>query len=311
MVGKLVTIDTVRISTVTDGTLAVGEDDYEPTGGGSVGVWLLGGAQTSTISGIISNVITGRVVRIINIGTFPIILLHNATGLSSPNNVFQCPNTNAIVVMPDGGMEFVYSSAAGGWLPTATDSGLPSSVENLTDLQSIGNGSSGARPERVWVRDIGFYQSMGTTGLPLNNPYVVDSDGAAVNRWIQQAPADPDHSYIVSSRQDLSAAQADINIFAYGMVTDDRVVSIRGEATIRGLTTGDSGVISFFAGYERTSGTVSLIDTIDKTSKLEAGLTEADVNLVINGTSIEIQGTAEDAEDTRFRIWFRVMEDRP
>lgn len=87
-------------------------NDYSPTGLSTASVLRLAGTAARNITGLAGGA-DGRVVKICNIGTFPLTLKHDVT--STVGNRFYCPNGVDFALLPNATVELIYDSTSSRW----------------------------------------------------------------------------------------------------------------------------------------------------------------------------------------------------
>lgn len=122
---------------ITPTILSANQDNYAPTGGTTAAVWRISGdALNRSLTGITGGA-DGRILKLENIGTQPILLLHDQT--STAANRFSLPSSTTFTLLPGATITLIYDATLARWTTDSASSGLW-----LDTAMVIGGGSHGA-----------------------------------------------------------------------------------------------------------------------------------------------------------------------
>lgn len=103
-----------ELSTSTPANLTASQNNWTPTGGSAVRTVRLTANAGLSITGLSISQVSGRVVRLLNIGSNAITLAHES-GSSSAANRFVCPGLTNLSLPAGAGVELWYDGNSSRW----------------------------------------------------------------------------------------------------------------------------------------------------------------------------------------------------
>jgi hypothetical protein len=302
---------------VISDTLGVDTDNYNPTGLSSAGVILITNSTTSAIN--ITGITTPGARKVLtitnvsnNVSDKSIYLKHNDVS-SSANNRIELP-LGDLKIAPQQSVTLLYNTTTNRWKIMDGQGSVTRYVADLTELGNLvlENPNTVAGTERVLVKSEAREYILNPTSLPSSSDgkfVVLASVDSGSGRWIRGdnwgRPL-----YTMVGNQNSVTAGTTVTLETFGHTADGNVYVVRGMAGAKAASSTKMAGWNFFAAFRRSGGSLTLISTVDKSTKI-FGAADFDVNIKVDdgdATLIEIEATADTTDATSFFYRMEVHE---
>lgn len=108
--------------------IAANTDNYAPTGGATASRWRLSTDASRNLTGISISQADGWRLKLINVGSFAIVLKHDVT--STAANRFYCPNSLDFTLMPNQGVDIEYDGTSSRWRVLVVGGGVTATTHS-------------------------------------------------------------------------------------------------------------------------------------------------------------------------------------